>query len=111
MSATRPTRSRKTTALKPAKQDHAQRLAEEKFQCLLELAADFYWEQDENHRFSVYRHRHAGSPSSEAYDIVGKTSWELSEPPVETRGSWSQHKRSARCSGAVSQRRSSVQRP
>ena len=84
MSATRPTRSRKTTALKAAKPNRAQRLAEEKFQCLLELAADFYWEQDENHRFSVYRHRHAGSPSSEAYDIVGKTSWELSEPPVET---------------------------
>ena len=92
VSATKPTRSRKTATLKPAKQDRVQRLAEEKFQCLLELAADFYWEQDEKHRFSVYRHRHAGSPSSEAYEILGKTSWELSEPPVEGRGSWSQHK-------------------
>ena len=92
MSATKPTRSRKTATLKPAKQDRAQRLAEDKFQCVLELAADFYWEQDEDHRFSVYRHRHAGSPSSEAYDIVGKASWELSEPPLEGGGSWSRHK-------------------
>src|SRR5262245_27169306 len=92
MSATRPTRARKTTALKQPKQDRAQRLAEEKFRCVLELAADFYWEQDETHRFSVYRHRHPGSPSSESYDIVGKTSWELSEPPTEGRGSWSHHK-------------------
>jgi diguanylate cyclase (GGDEF)-like protein/PAS domain S-box-containing protein len=47
------------------------RQAEERLQCILELAADFYWEQDEHRCFSYYRPR--GEPDDDFREIVGRT--------------------------------------
>ena len=60
------------------------RLADERLQCVVELAADFYWEQDEQHRFTVYRP--GGEPDAELEGLVGKTSWELFSEPAEAGG-------------------------
>jgi diguanylate cyclase (GGDEF)-like protein/PAS domain S-box-containing protein len=80
----------KAAARGPAKPAQSLRQAEERLQCVIGLAADFYWEQDEAHRFTVYR------PSDEGDDdlagMLGKTSWELCrEPPLGTDG-WDSHR-------------------
>ena len=82
----------RTAARRPSKLDQALKQSEERLQCVIELSADFYWEQDENLRFTVYRHRHAGSPNSDVYRILGKTSWELTAAPPQGEASWDQHK-------------------
>ena len=48
---------------------------DERLQCVIELAADFYWEQDANGRFTVYRP--SSEPDAELDGLVGKTSAEL----------------------------------
>ena len=50
----------------------------------IDLAADFYWEQDEQHRFTVYRP--SGEPDAELDGLVGKTSWEFFAEPAEGGG-------------------------
>ncbi len=60
------------------------RLADERLQCVIELAADFYWEQDEQHRFTVYRP--GGEPDAELRRLVGKTSWEFFAESPEADG-------------------------
>jgi len=68
------------TSRRSPKRAASSRLADERLQCVVELAADFYWEQDEQHRFTVYRP--SGEPDAELDGLVGKTSWEFfSEPP------------------------------
>jgi diguanylate cyclase (GGDEF)-like protein/PAS domain S-box-containing protein len=51
------------------------RQAEAQLQCVIDLAADFYWEQDAEARFTFYRPR--GEPDEDLRDIVGKTNVEL----------------------------------
>ncbi len=60
------------------------RLAEERFQAVVELAADFYWEQDEDYRFTVYRP--SGEPDPALDGLVGRTSWEFFAAPAEIEG-------------------------
>jgi diguanylate cyclase (GGDEF)-like protein/PAS domain S-box-containing protein len=50
-------------------------LADERLQCVIDLAADFYWEQDEQHRFTVYRPSGEADPALQG--MLGKTSWEF----------------------------------
>jgi diguanylate cyclase (GGDEF)-like protein/PAS domain S-box-containing protein len=57
------------------------RQAEDRLQCILELAADFYWEQDEHRCFTFYRSR--GEPDDDFRDIVGKTIEDLWSDPSE----------------------------
>jgi diguanylate cyclase (GGDEF)-like protein/PAS domain S-box-containing protein len=49
--------------------------AEDQLQCVIDLAADFYWEQDAGLRFTFYRPR--AKPDEDLRDIIGKTSEEL----------------------------------
>ena len=49
--------------------------AEDQLQCVIDLAADFYWEQDADLRFTFYRPR--AEPDEDLRDIIGKTSDEL----------------------------------
>src|SRR5262245_49500551 len=65
----------KGSARAGARSSHALREAEQRLQCVIELTADFYWEQDAEHRFAVYRPR--GESDADLAGIVGKTSWEL----------------------------------
>ncbi len=64
--------------------------AEERLQCVVMLCADFYWEQDEQHRFAVYRP--SGAPDEDLRDIVGKTSWDLCARPPVGADSWERHR-------------------
>jgi diguanylate cyclase (GGDEF)-like protein/PAS domain S-box-containing protein len=57
------------------KRPASSQLADERLQCVIDLAADFYWEQDEQHRFTVYRP--SGEPDAALADLVGKSSWEF----------------------------------
>jgi len=64
-----------------SRQGRALRQAQERLQCVIELSADFYWEQDEHHRFRVYRP--SREPDPELSELIGKTSAEIGLEPVE----------------------------
>jgi diguanylate cyclase (GGDEF)-like protein/PAS domain S-box-containing protein len=73
-----------------SKSTTTQRHAEERLQCVVELCASFYWEQDHEYRFTVY---HPSSAPDEDLDgIVGKTSWELCPRPPVGSDSWKRHR-------------------
>jgi diguanylate cyclase (GGDEF)-like protein/PAS domain S-box-containing protein len=61
------------------------RLADERLRSVIELAADFYWEQDEQHRFTLYRP--SGAPDADLDGLVGRTSWDVFVGSPDT-GSW-----------------------
>lgn len=63
--------------------------AESRLQCIIELSSNYYWEQDEKHRFTLLRHGRA-LPAKALRRLMGKTSWELGSTPVG--GSWEEHK-------------------
>ncbi len=67
-----------------AKRDRAPLQAEQRLQCVVELAADFYWEQDEHHRFTVYRP--SRDPDPAFAELLGKTSFDVFTEPSE--GAW-----------------------
>jgi diguanylate cyclase (GGDEF)-like protein/PAS domain S-box-containing protein len=60
---------------------------------LLTLAADFYWEQDADHRFTVWRPTRAElAPPADAADWLGWTSVELCVAPVGDAEFWARHR-------------------
>jgi len=75
---------RKRTAL-------ALRKSEERFKSLTALASDWYWEQDENFRFT-FRSGNALHATGMSYDeVLGKTRWEL--PALNLTGEdWARHR-------------------
>jgi diguanylate cyclase (GGDEF)-like protein/PAS domain S-box-containing protein len=56
-------------------------LPDERLKSVLELAADFYWEQDERYRFTLYRP--CGEPDPALAELVGRTSWEVFAAPAD----------------------------
>jgi len=74
----------------PSKSPATLRQAEDRLQCVVELCADFYWEQDDEHRFTVYRP--SGSSDADLSDIVGKTSWDLCPRPPVGSDDWEPHR-------------------
>ena len=62
------------------------RESEERFRALVELSSDWYWEQDENYRFTAL----AGTSLLTLDEVRGKTRWEL--PIVATDAQWAEHK-------------------
>jgi diguanylate cyclase (GGDEF)-like protein/PAS domain S-box-containing protein len=66
---------------RPKKRSASSRLADERLQSVIELAADFYWEQDARYRFTVYRP--SGEPDAELVGLVGKTSFEFFSEPAQ----------------------------
>jgi diguanylate cyclase (GGDEF)-like protein/PAS domain S-box-containing protein len=70
--------SKKAVARKAARasvKTPALQQAEDQLQCVIDLAADFYWEQGADSRFIFYRPR--AEPDEDLLGIVGKTSEEL----------------------------------
>jgi PAS domain S-box-containing protein len=67
------------------------RRSEARFRDLIELSADWFWEQDENFRFVGMK----GSPFPLLVppysNILGKTRWEM--PGTPTEGDWDAHRR------------------
>jgi len=65
----------------------ALRRSDARFRKLVELSADWYWEQDSNYRFTQY----VGSGVIGAGDVLGKTHWELPNV-VLGDAKWAEHK-------------------
>src|SRR6266516_3759918 len=67
------------------------RESEERFRNLTELSSDWYWEQDENFRFTMLSdnlHRRLGTAT---HSIIGKARWEL--PTLNmTEADWAAHR-------------------
>jgi diguanylate cyclase (GGDEF)-like protein/PAS domain S-box-containing protein len=62
---------------------------------LLEVAADYYWEQDSSHRFSIWRPTRSCLGTAAAIDsalLIGKTSSELCAPPDHDPDQWLRHR-------------------
>ncbi len=78
------------SAARSPKRGETLQLAEERLQCVVELCADFYWEQDAAYRFTVYRP--SGAPDEDLRDIRGKTSWDLCPRPPVGSDSWERHR-------------------
>jgi diguanylate cyclase (GGDEF)-like protein/PAS domain S-box-containing protein len=67
------------------------RRSEERFRSLTELSSDWYWEQDENFRFTMFSdnlQRRLG-PAMES--LLGKTRWELPAPNTSEED-WAAHR-------------------
>lgn len=57
--------------------EEALRASNERFRSLTQLGADWYWEQDENFRFTEMSGGSLYHQSNSAADVIGKTRWEL----------------------------------
>jgi diguanylate cyclase (GGDEF)-like protein/PAS domain S-box-containing protein len=64
--------------------------SEQRLQCVIDLSFDWYWEQDEKHRFTLLRHRHSSRPDHDPSEFLGKTPWDLGGAPVH--GTWDEHR-------------------
>jgi diguanylate cyclase (GGDEF)-like protein/PAS domain S-box-containing protein len=58
--------------------------------CILDLTADYYWEQDEHDRFTLLLHRDASLPENAPERFLGRTPWELEGEPLGT--TWQEHR-------------------
>jgi diguanylate cyclase (GGDEF)-like protein/PAS domain S-box-containing protein len=81
------TKAKNTRGSERASQQCAERLSG-----LIELVADFYWEQDENYRFSLFKASNPKTTQISAKDFIGKTLWNWGPNPVGNDGNWNQHK-------------------
>ncbi|HZQ74700.1 MAG TPA: PAS domain S-box protein [Burkholderiales bacterium] len=70
--------------------DDSAREAEARFRAVLELASDWYWEQDAELRFTAVI-RPKREPPGWAREILGKRRWELSFENMGP-GSWDEHR-------------------
>jgi PAS domain S-box-containing protein len=71
--------------------DEALRASEARFRSLTEMSADWYWEQDEQLRFVTFSGGTARSPGMERDFLIGRTRWEVSQPPADDPD-WTRHR-------------------
>ncbi len=71
--------------------EEAHRNSEERFSSLLLMAADWYWEQDENLRFVSFSDSVLNLAGSSAGSHIGKTRWELPTIGVSEE-QWASHR-------------------
>jgi len=78
--------------------EHAQqalRKSEQRFRDFADMAADWYWEQDAEFRFTEVTYESSSRPNSPPYyvqDVVGKQRWDLPYVNVPA-GFWDEHRR------------------
>ena len=71
--------------------DEVLRESEERFRSLTELSSDWYWEQDENFRFTMVSDNLSRRIANAPVSIIGKTRWEL--PTLNmTEADWAAHR-------------------
>ncbi len=67
------------------------RESEERFRSLIELSSDWYWEQDENFRFTMVTDNPNRNPGRPPESIIGKARWDL--PALNaTEENWAAHR-------------------
>ena len=65
--------------------------SEDRFRILTQLSSDWYWEQDEQHRFVMLSGAVTASTGLTTLDCIGKTHWEL--PAINlTEVDWERHR-------------------
>jgi diguanylate cyclase (GGDEF)-like protein/PAS domain S-box-containing protein len=70
----------------------ALRLSEERFKCHLELSSEWYWEQDENYRFTLITGAGFEKTGIDPRQYPGTMRWDHGAVPVGDNGSWDTHK-------------------
>jgi diguanylate cyclase (GGDEF)-like protein/PAS domain S-box-containing protein len=91
MAAKKDTKPGKRSAKKRDSGD-ALRLREERFRSLLDLSAEWYWEQDENYRFTLITGAGFGKTGIDPQQYLGTMRWDHGAVPVGDGGSWDKHK-------------------
>src|SRR5438045_2740155 len=72
--------------------DRALSQCEERLASMLALSSDWYWEQDENCRFTVVVGTGAQQTEGELQPYLGTARWDRGAVPVGDGGSWDKHK-------------------
>ena len=65
--------------------------SEARFRALTELSSDWYWEMDENLRFTLLRQGARGSFGLDDEEVIGKHRWELPGELIQP-SSWDEHR-------------------
>jgi len=79
-------------AKSPEDLDQALLQCEERMASMLALSSDWYWEQDENCRFTVVVGTAAEQTGPELGQYLGTARWDHGAVPVGDGGSWDKHK-------------------
>jgi len=64
--------------------------SESRLQCVLNLSSEYYWEQNENHRFTLLQHKDSSKSENDPGQILGKAPWDLGGEPVYC--TWDDHR-------------------
>ena len=86
------TLSTRSKAKRPEDPDRALRQSEERLESLLALSSDWYWEQDENCRFTLVVGTSVEQTGIEPQQYLGTARWDHGAVPVGDGGSWDKHK-------------------
>src|SRR6266852_5476458 len=77
---------------KPYDPNEELRRWEERFESLIELSSEWYWEQDEDCRFTLVTGSAAGHGGTDTKKFLGTYRWDRGAVPVGDGGSWDAHK-------------------
>ena len=77
---------------KPQDSNKALRQCEKRFESLIEISSDGYWEQDENYRFTLIRGGLLEKSGIDPKNYLGTARWDHGAVPVGDDGSWDKHK-------------------
>ena len=83
--------SKRTKAKSPDDPGWTLRRDKERLEGLLELSSDWYWEQDENCRFTLVIGRSAELTGIEPQQYLGTARWDHGAVPAGDGGSWDKH--------------------
>src|SRR5437016_5088911 len=77
---------------KPQNSNEELRRWEERFESLIDLSSEWYWEQDEECRFTLVTGSAAGHGGIDTKNFLGTYRWDRGAVPVGDGGSWDKHK-------------------
>ncbi len=77
---------------KPQDPNEELRQWEERFENLIELSSEWYWEQDEDCRFTLVTGSATGHGGIDPQKFLGTYRWDRGAVPVGDGGSWDKHK-------------------
>jgi diguanylate cyclase (GGDEF)-like protein/PAS domain S-box-containing protein len=83
--------SKRTKAKGPEDPGRTLRQYKERLESLLELSSDWYWEQDENCRFTLVVGTSVEQTGIEPQQYLGTARWDHGAVPVGDGGSWDKH--------------------
>src|SRR5262249_62387445 len=67
-------------------------LWERRFENLIELPSEWYWEQDEHFRYTLLTGSAAGHGGIDPANFIGTYRWDRGPPPLGPSRSWGEHK-------------------